>query len=726
MANPFDDGGSVMYRTGDLARWRADGQLEYLGRTDFQVKLRGQRIELGEIESALERVDGVSQAVVVLDSRGSTGDRLVGYVVPAVGVDLAGGDLRTAVSDALPAYMVPSTVMVLEEFPLNTSGKLDRKKLPAPVFEARAFRAPTTPIEQTVADVFVEVLGAGQVGLDDDFFELGGNSLIAMRVVSMLSARVDGRVSVRDLFDASTVAGLAARVERARGAGSREALVAMPRSERPVPLSLAQQRMWFLNQFDPASAAYNIPIALRLRGRLDLEVLGAAVGDLVARHEVLRTVYPDTEDGPVQVILSADQSVPDLTPVPLAAEDVLAVVGEFLSDGFDVTEAVPLRVRLYRVGEDEHVLVIAIHHISGDGYSVAPLTRDLMTAYLARTAGSAPQWAPLSIQYADYALWQRRVLGSESDPDSLIHQQLEYWKSALAGLPDQLDLPTDRPRPAVQSYHGGKVSVEIGADLHRALDELARHRSATVFMAVHAAFAVLLARLSGTEDIAVGTPFAGRDEAAVEDLIGMFVNTLVFRTQVDPSMPFTDLLGQVRETDLGAFGNADVPFERLVEVLNPTRSTARHPLCQVGFSFHNMAVSEFALPDLEIAPVEFDVEVSQFDLHLMVTDLRSADGELEGLSTVLTYATALFDEQTAQAIVDRFVRVLEAVVADPQVVVGDIELLDDVESGRLLGEWNSTGESVSDVSLVELFDAQVARTPDAPALVFEGETVSYA
>ncbi|MGW0177725.1 condensation domain-containing protein, partial [Rhodococcus sp. NPDC003322] len=680
---------------------------------------------LGEIESALERVDGVSQAVVVLDSRGSTGDRLVGYVVAGTGTALIGGDVRTAVANVLPAYMVPSTVMVLEEFPLNTSGKLDRKKLPAPVFETRVFRAPGTPAEELVAEVFAEVLGSGRVGADDDFFELGGNSLIAMRVVSVLSARVDGRVSVRDLFDASTVAGLAGRVERARGAGRREALVAAPRPEN-VPLSLSQQRMWFLNQFDPASAAYNIPIALRLSGRLDLDLLGAAVGDLVARHEVLRTVYPDTEDGPVQVILPANQAILDLSPVPLAEEDVLPVVGEFLSAGFDVTAEVPIRVRLYRVGEDEHVLVVAIHHVSGDGYSVAPLTRDLMSAYFARSAGSAPEWAPLSIQYADYALWQRRVLGSETDPDSLIHQQLEYWKSALAGLPDQLDLPTDRPRPAVQSYHGGRVHFGIDADLHRRLADFARERGTTLFMVVHAAYAALLARVSGTGDIAVGTPFAGRGEAGLDEMIGMFVNTLVLRAQVDSAMPFTDLLGQVRDADLGAFGNADVPFERLVEVLNPTRSTSRHPLCQVGFSFQNIAATSFELPGLSISAVDFESAISQFDLHMIVADAYGETGDPAGMSAEMSYATALFDSETVEKLAARFVRFLEAIVTDPEVVIGDVELLNEAESGRMLGDWNATEESVPDVSLVELFDAQVARTPDAPALVFEGETVSYA
>ncbi|MFE3346968.1 non-ribosomal peptide synthase/polyketide synthase [Rhodococcus sp. NPDC059179] len=732
VASPFGDG-ARMYRTGDVVRWLPGGNLDYLERADFQVKVRGFRIELGEIESVLRAQPGVAETVVVAREDVHAGTQLVGYVVgEAEGPALDGQVIRDGLSGAVPSYMVPSVVMVLDALPLSVNGKVDRKALPAPVFEAREFRAPTTPVEEIVASTIAVLLGVERVGLDDNFFELGGNSLIAAQVASRLGAALDSSVPVRVLFDAATVAGLAALVEQQAGSGRRPVLVAGERPES-IPLSLAQSRMWFLNRFDAESTAYNIPVAIRLSGDLDVDALRAAVGDVVARHEVLRTVYPETVDGAVQVIVPAADAVPELSPVAVAESEMLAVVGAFLQGGFDVTEQVPLRALLLRVDPAEsgpgavaeHVLAVVVHHISADGSSMGPLTRDVMVAYAARSAGEVPGWAPLPVQYADYALWQREVLGSEDDSSSLISQQLEYWKSELSGLPDQLDLPTDRPRPAVQSYHGGQVKLEVGADLHRGLSELARTHNSTLFMVVHAAFAVLLARSSGTEDIAVGTPFAGRGEAALDDMIGMFVNTLVFRTQVDSGADFVELLAQVRETDLGAFGNADVPFERLVEVLNPTRSTARHPLCQVGFSFQNIGATQFEMPGLSIAAVNYDAEISQFDLHLIIADQYDGDGNPEGMSAGITYATALFDEATVEAFAVRFVRILEAMVADPTAVIGDVEIMDSVESGRVLGDWNATGHSLPDRSLVDLFDVQVARTPSNTALVFEGESVSY-
>ncbi|MGW0184084.1 condensation domain-containing protein, partial [Nocardia sp. NPDC003345] len=483
--------------------------------------------------------------------------------------------------------------VVLDALPLNINGKLDRKALPEPEFEASVFRAPSTPIEEIVAGIFAEVLGVERVGADDDFFALGGNSLVATQVAARLGKALDTTVAVRTLFEASTVAGLAVRVEQQAGAGGRTALVPQPRPERVLvtgesvvaaPLSLAQQRMWFLNRFDGASAAYNIPLAIRLSGALDVDALQAAAADLVVRHEVLRTVYPETESGPVQVVLPAGQATPELQVRTVPSGELTAVVTELASAGFDVTAEVPLRMALLRVddADAEYVLAMVVHHIAGDGSSVAPLTRDLMTAYMARTVGEAPGWAPLPVQYADYSIWQRELLGDESDPESLAAEQVDYWRTALAGVPDQLDLPADRPRPAVQSYAGGRVPVAIDAATHAALQRVAQQQGATLFMVVHSALAVLLSRMSGTDDITIGTPMAGRGEQALDDLIGMFVNTLVFRTEVDRGKSFADLLARQREVDIAALAHADVPFERLVEVLNPVRSQARHPLFQVG------------------------------------------------------------------------------------------------------------------------------------------------
>ncbi|MEV5653057.1 amino acid adenylation domain-containing protein, partial [Nocardia sp. NPDC052254] len=730
VADPFG-AGARMYRTGDLAAWTSAGELEYRGRTDFQVKIRGFRIELGEIEAALLALPQIGAAAVIALSDQRLGDRLVGYLVPAPGADVDVAQVNTALQDALPSYMVPAAWVVLDALPLNVNGKLDRKALPEPEFEAAVFRAPSTPIEEIVAGVFTEILGVERAGKDDDFFALGGNSLLATQVATRIGAALDARVPVRTVFEASTVAGLAAKVEQGAGNGGRPALTAQVRPER-IPLSLAQQRMWFLNRFDQQSAAYNVPVAVRLTGALDVAALRAAVGDLVARHEVLRTVYPEVDGRPVQVILPAAQAVPELEVSAVASSEIESVVVGFFSGVFDVTTEVPLRVRLYELtdgtGENSHVLAMSVHHISADGSSMAPLTRDLMTAYAARAAGAAPEWAPLSVQYADYSIWQREVLGSEDDPESLSAAQVAFWRSQLAELPDQLDLPADHPRPARQSFAGAKVAVRIDAETHRALADLARAEGATLFMVVHTALAVLLARLSGTDDVAIGTPVAGRGEAAVDDLVGMFVNTLVFRTRVDAGGSFLDLLARQRETDIQAFANADVPFERLVEVLNPVRSTARHPLFQVGLSFQNLAQTSLELPGLKVSGVDFDTQLSQFDLHLIVADTYSDSGAPEGIDGVFTYATDLFEPETVQGFVDRFQRLLTAIVTSPRGEVGDYDLLDPAERHALVITRNATDHVVDGgATLATLLAATVAGQPKAEALVDpDGDTLTYA
>ncbi|AYF77084.1 amino acid adenylation domain-containing protein [Nocardia yunnanensis] len=732
VANPFGRRGERMYRTGDLVRWDVSGdtaELVYLGRTDFQVKFRGQRIELGEIEAALTAHDSVSQAVVVLHTAEHTGDMLAAYVVPAVG-PVAQETLRAHLASRLPSYMVPSAIVELDAFPLNASGKLDRKALPAPTFQARAFRAPVSPVEQIVAAVFTEMLGLGQpVGLDDDFFALGGNSLVATQVVARLGAALDTRVPVRMLFDAPSVETLAVALESATGTGRGRALVAGPRPER-IPLSSAQQRMWFLNRFDTESAAYNIPAAVRLSGALDVEALRAAVSDVVARHEILRTVYPETDSGPVQVVLSAADAAPELEVRQVASDQVAGAVLAVASQLFDVTTQVPIRIALFEISDApaEYVLALVIHHISGDGSSVTPLTRDLMLAYAARSMGVEPAWQPLPVQYADYAIWQRELLGDENDPESVAAKQIGYWKQALAGLPDQLDLPMDRPRPAVQSFHGGRVEVDIDAETHRALAELARREGATLFMVVHTALAVLLARLSGTDDIAIGTPIAGRGEQALDDLIGMFVNTLVFRTRVDAGASFTELLARQRETDLAAYAHADVPFERLVEVLNPVRSTARHPLFQVGLSFQNHTQSALELSDLTVAGLEIDTELSQFDLHLIAADRYTETGEPAGIVGGFTYATALFDKATVEGFVRRFVRLLGSVVAAPAAPVGEVDLLAADERTRILQGWNDTRHQVdTSATLASLLDRTAGEQASRIAIVADDAgTLTYA
>ncbi|MFC8042751.1 amino acid adenylation domain-containing protein [Nocardia sp. NPDC057353] len=722
VANPFDDGGSRLYRTGDLVRRLASGDLQYLGRNDFQVKVRGFRIELGEIDAVLAAHETVDFAVTTGHQQANGATVLVAYVHAAAGAAVEPAELTAWAESRLPAHMVPTAIVVLDAIPLTPVGKLDRAALPAPVLEHRAYRAPETEVQRVVAGVIAAVLDTDGIGLDDDFFELGGNSLLATQVATRIGAALETRVPARALFENSTVEKLAAAAEQLAGRGARPALTAGPRPAR-VPLSPAQQRMWFLNRFDSHSAAYTIPVAVRLHGEVRVEALTAAIEDVVRRHEVLRTVYPETDTGPMQVVLPASAvPAPDVRRV--SAAELPAALAELIATSFDVTTEVPLRVAVFELGADEWVLAMAIHHVSGDGSSIAPLTRDLMVAYAARAAGEEPGWAPLPVQYADYSIWQRALLGAEDDPESVAAAQIAHWRAALADLPEQLELPTDRPRPPVQSYAGSSVPVVIPAATHLALTELARAGGATLFMALHTALAVLLARLAGTDDVAVGTPIAGRGDAVLDDLIGMFVNTLVLRTRLAPGDRFDEVLARQRESDIQAFANADVPFERLVEVLDPARSQSRHPLFQVGLSFQNFGTTEFELPGLTLSGLDLEIELSQFDLHLVVSDEYAEDGAPAGISGVLTYATALFDRGTAEQLVGRFLRLLDAVVAEPGIPVGDIPLMDAEEQRRALA-CNATAHPVRWTRLHQGFDEHAAVAPDATALAGEFGEIGY-
>ncbi|MGQ4598181.1 amino acid adenylation domain-containing protein [Nocardia sp. R6R-6] len=741
VANPFDPSGARLYRTGDLVRRTVDGRLEYLGRNDFQVKIRGFRIELGEIDAVLGAHDTVDFAVTVGHELASGATILVSYVHAAADAVVRPDELVAFAERSLPAHMVPTTVMVLDEIPLTPVGKLDRAALPAPVLQAKQFRAPSGPLEELVAGAFTALLRpAAPVGADDDFFELGGNSLIATRLIARLGAALDARIPVRLLFEASTVAALAAHLGTSGTGAGRRPLTAGPRPER-IPLSLAQQGMWFLNRFDTASVAYNVPLVVRLSGALDTDALRTAIADLVARHEILRTIYPhqdsgsgDAQDAPVQVILPAAQAVPQLEVRAVPPADVTDAVVALVSTAFDLTTDVPVRVVLFDLNganpdhsgaAPEYVLAMVVHHIAADGSSIGPLTRDLMTAYSARCAGAAPARSPLPVQYADYSLWQRELLGAEDDPESLAAEQIAYWKQALAGLPDQLDLPSDRPRPLTRSYAGGGVALRIDAETHRALVELARAEGATLFMVVHTALAVLLARLSGTDDIAIGSPVAGRGEAVLDDLVGMFINTLVFRTRYDAGETFTDLLGRQRKADIQAFAHADVPFERLVDVLKPVRSTARHPLYQVALSFQNLEPVALELPDLTVSGLDIGTEVSQFDLHWMVGDTYDGAGTPSGIGGVVSYAADMFDHDTVQSFVDRFVRLLSAIAAEPTAVLGDIDVIDAAERVRLLSDAVDTAHPVPDRILLTGYRHAVAATPDAVAVVHDETVWTY-
>ncbi|WP_141810367.1 amino acid adenylation domain-containing protein [Nocardia bhagyanarayanae] len=726
VACPFGTPGQRMYATGDMVRRTADGELEFLGRNDFQVKVRGTRIELGEIDAVLGARADVAYAVTVPRSGEGRSTLLVSYVVPATGTEVSGEELRSALAEALPRYMVPSAVVVLDEVPLTANGKLDRERLPEPVAVAHEFRAPSPGLEELVARTFEQVLDVERVGVDDDFFALGGDSLSASLVVARLGAALDVRVPVRSVFEAPTVGELAALAGTLSGAGR---LPLRPGVHPdPVPLSLAQQRMWFLNRFDPDSAAYNIPVMLRLSGRLDTAALAAALADVMARHEVLRTIYPEVAGEPRQVVV--DEPAVPVEPVRVPADSVQDVVGEFVRRGFDVTAGVPLRVALLQLDGSaaEFLLVLVVHHIAGDGQSMGPLARDVMAAYAARLAGRAPEWEPLAVQYADFAWWQRQMLGAENDPASLMSAQLEFWRSTLRGAPDRLELPADRPRPAVASLSGGRVPVEIDACLHERLLGLARSRGVSLFMVLHAALATVLARLGDSDDIVIGTPVAGRGEPALDDLVGMFVNTLALRTRVDTREPFAELLMRARETDLLAFEHADVPFERVVEALSPERSAARHPLFQVALAFENVSTADLTLPGVRVARVDADTGATQFDLQLVLSDSFGNTGAVQGISGTMTYARDLFDEPTAAAIVRRLVRVLEAVADDPAVVIGDIDWLEADERAALASRVGARTVAVTEHfgSLPDVFASAVRDNGDGIAVVAEHATLSYA
>ncbi|MBP2187492.1 non-ribosomal peptide synthetase [Nocardia goodfellowii] len=727
VANPFGEPGSRMYRTGDVGRWVGLGgraNLEYAGRSDQQVQLHGFRIELGEIESALLRCPGVRQAVVLVSADEHAGDRIVGYAVPDKDTQLDPNELRTRAAEFLTAYMVPDAIVVLDALPLTPNGKLDRKALPAAEFAGATFRAPSSPIELAVAEVFATLLHRAEIGLDDDFFALGGNSQLATRAVARINAALDANLAVRELFQASTVAALAARV--ALGASTRPPLA---RGERParIPLSLVQQPVWARNQLDPAAPVANLPLAIRLTGVLDVSALRYAVADVLERHEVLRTRYPAIgPDGvPYQEIVSVAEALPGGLDMETTTNPI-AHITDMMSRGFDVTTAPPLRAVLLNSADnpEEHLLVIVAHGISVDRLSMAPLVRDLVTAYVSRVEGRSPAWVPLEVQYADFALWQRTAIGTEDDETSAAAKQVAYWRDRLAGSTGAPALPLDRPRPPVPSRRSASIRISLPAEVHRNLDELAHEHNSTLFMVVHAALAVLLARMSGNSDIAIGTAVAGRGERALEDLVGMFANTLALRITVDSEASFDDLVEQAREADLSAFGNADVPFERVVEEVAAGRS-APDPLFQVALSFDNAEAPTLTLPGLTISGLDTGALAAEFDLQVIV-DPR-ASGEL---NVVLSYAIDLFDESTIKAFGRSFERILTVVAADPEIAVGAIDLLDEVTpdpepvvQAAQVATAETTG--TAGAALAQSLTAAVEDDPESPALVWGDQVLTY-
>ncbi|MCU7728890.1 amino acid adenylation domain-containing protein, partial [Actinoplanes sp. KI2] len=676
VADPYGAPGSRMYRTGDLARRSADGALSYFGRADHQVKIRGFRIELGEIETALAAVPGVAQAAVLVREERAGDARLVAYLVPGAGAD-SGALVQTArerLTATLPGYLVPAAFVALPALPLTPNGKLDRRALPAPeVTVAARGRAPRNVREELLGTLFADVLGTSRIGIDDNFFDLGGHSLLATKLISRIRSALGAEVPVRMLFESPTVAELAARLDQA--AGARPPITPAPRDGRRIPLSFGQRGLWFLNRLEGPSSTYNVPLVMRLSGPLDVPALRLAVHDVVARHESLRTLFREVDGEPYQHIVPVPSADVPIQLVDVRPEDLERGLAEASAHPFDIATELPIRVTLFRLAPDEYALLPLMHHIASDGWSETLLGDDLSAAYAARVAGVEPGWAPLPVQYADYTLWQRELLGSEDDPASAISQQLTFWRRQLRGLPELAELPTDRPRPPVAGYGGDEAPLRLDAGLHAGLLGLVRETRSTLFMAIQAGLAALMTRLGAGTDIPIGTPVAGRTDEVLEGLFGYFVNTLVMRTDTAAEPTFRELLDRVRETDLAAFAHQEVPFERLVEVVAPARSLARHPLYQVMLTFENFDEVELTMPGLRTRLQDVIGSAAKFDMDVRLQERYGADGEPAGIVGEIEYATDLFDRATVDRFGARLTRLLAAAVARPDASIWELDLL---------------------------------------------------
>lgn len=721
LPDPFaGEAGARMYRSGDRARWRGDGMLEYLGRADQQVKVRGFRIELGEIETALLEHAGVRQAAVIVRE-----ERLIAYVVPSRHAELDAPGIRQQIAGRLPEYMVPAAVVVLPSLPLTVNGKLDRKALPDPEIKSSGYEAPRNPREEVLCAVYAEVLGVERVGIRDSFFDLGGHSLLATRLVSHVRAALGVDLAIRALFESPQVAELAERLQDTTARPAGPALQPWPRPER-LPLSYAQQRLWLLHRVEESTPTYIVPAAVRIQGEIHIAALRQAFADVVERHESLRTVFPEFDGVPYQRILNGVEADLPLVCERCTEEELSRRLMRAASAGFHLDREIPLRAWLFELSEQSHVLLVVLHHIVADGWSWQPLVRDLQVAYAARQAGKAPSWAPLPVQYADYALWQQALLGEQSDSDSLLSRQLEFWRRALDSIPEEIGLPLARIRPAAPTGRSDTLRVKIDASVHAALLAVARGSRATLFMVLQAGLAAVLSRLGAGTDIPIGTVVAGRGEKFLDDLIGFFVNTLVMRADVSGNPSFREVVQRIRNFDLEAYANQDLPFDRLVETLQPSRSAARHPLFEVLLVLQN---APEAVLNTDWRPVEIEPlpeRLAKYDLNFSFSEVRGTNGEPRGMEGYLEFSLDLFDRAAAEILVVRFERMLRQASAAPDLRLHQFDILDAAERRALLEGFNDSAVSVPDVTFPDLFEAQAARTPEAAAIFHGGESISYA
>ncbi|HEY6350740.1 MAG TPA: amino acid adenylation domain-containing protein, partial [Candidatus Angelobacter sp.] len=725
--NPFARrAGERLYRTGDLGRWREDGTIEFIGRADQQVKIRGHRIELGEIECALREHAQVSDAVVISRKDHTGQNYLAAYIVGAAKEEYPGAaKLRAHVQQRLPEYMVPSVFVEMKSLPLTPTGKLDRRALPAPEMTGgETGTAARTPVEEILCGMWAKLLGRAQVGVEDNFFELGGHSLLATQVTSRARQLFGVEMKLQDLFEQPTVAHLARIVEAAQKTGAlhkAQPLVSVGR-DGILPLSFAQQRLWFMDQLEPGSIAYTMPLAVRLVGHLRIDALGRALSEIVRRHEVLRTHFVVVDGHPVQKIEKFDAGADghslmhvDLSGLTEAErEDAMRRHTAEVMKPFDLSRGPLMRVRVLTLGVNDHALLLTMHHIIGDGWSLSVFMSEIAVLYEAFVQGQESPLPELEIQYADYASWQRAYLQGE-----VLERQLDYWRKQLANVP-VLDLPTDRARPAVPSHKGAYVLLNLPPELLERLKKLSRQEGTTLFMVLLAAFQLLLARYSGQEDIPVGTDVANRTRTEVESLIGFFVNQLVLRVNTSKRLTVRKLLAHVRQVCLGAYAHQDLPFERLVQEMNPERSLSHTPLFQVKVLLQNMPSSPRPFAGVEMKSLDLVGGVSQFDLLL---SLQEAGDVMVGHCT---YATDLFDEHTVLRIIGHWTRLLEEIAADPKRAARDLEMLSEAERRQVLVEWNGNRQESGTGCVHDWFEQQVERTSRSTAVICGDQHWDYA